>query len=205
MLRDQAARARPRPRRARTGGSRASLPIYNTEFGFQTNPPDPFVSTAALRARREILNEKEEFSYRYSRLKSYSQYLLYDDARARRARPSALGRLPDAGCASRAARRSRPMRRTSSRSWCTSAAAACRSGAASRPGTGARFVQLQRKRGQRFVNDGSRIQTNPLGYFSVKRPFGSYRFLAYGSASGSTGSGAAIAFLGKSRIAKPTR
>ena len=74
-----------------------------------------------------------------------------------------------------------------------------------RPGTGDRFVQLQRQRGRRFVNVGSRVQTNPLGYFNVTRPSGSYRFLAYGSSSGSAGSGATVSLLGKSRTAKPTR
>ena len=60
------------------------LPIYNTEFGLQSNPPDPLVSTTPSRQAR--INEKEEYSYRYARLKSYSQYLLYDDPSRARAR-----------------------------------------------------------------------------------------------------------------------
>ena len=79
---------------ARAGRITKHLGIYNTEFGFQTNPPDPFVSTSPTRAA-QIINEKEEFSYRYSRLKSYSQYLLYDDPPAQRLGGPALGRLPD--------------------------------------------------------------------------------------------------------------
>ena len=35
---DPPARALPRPRRARPGGCRADLPIYNTEFGLQSQP-----------------------------------------------------------------------------------------------------------------------------------------------------------------------
>ena len=72
---------------ARAGRLNRGLPIYNTEFGFQTNPPDPFISTSPAR-QAELLNEKEEYSYRYARLKSYSQYLLYDDPP--RSGPSAL-------------------------------------------------------------------------------------------------------------------
>ncbi len=40
---------------------------------------------------------------------------------------------------------------------------------------------------------------------TVAKLLGSYRFLAYGSTTGSTGSGAAVSLLGKSRTAKPTR
>src|SRR2546423_13798580 len=65
-------------RAARAGRITRGLPIYNTEFGYQTNPPDPFVSTSPAR-QAEILNQMEQYSYRYSRLKSYSQYLLFDD------------------------------------------------------------------------------------------------------------------------------
>src|SRR5207247_1982058 len=58
---------------ARAGRLPAHLPIYNTEFGLQSNPPDPSVSTTPVR-QAQLVNEKEEYSYRYSRLKSYSQY-----------------------------------------------------------------------------------------------------------------------------------
>ena len=65
-LGDQAPCARCSTRRPAPGGSPVASAIYNTEFGFQTNPPDPFVSTSPGR-QAELLNEKEEFSYRYSR------------------------------------------------------------------------------------------------------------------------------------------
>src|SRR5206468_5094201 len=54
------------------------LPIYDTEFGLQSNPPDPTVTTS-LAKQAEQLNEKEELSWRYPRLRSYAQYLLFDD------------------------------------------------------------------------------------------------------------------------------
>jgi cellulase (glycosyl hydrolase family 5) len=65
-------------RGARAGALPAHLPIYSTEFGMQSNPPDPTVTTT-LAQQAEQLNEKEELSYDYPRLRSYSQYLLYDD------------------------------------------------------------------------------------------------------------------------------
>jgi hypothetical protein len=63
---------------AEAGRVPKDLPIYNTEFGIQSNPPDPTVHTTLLQ-QAQFLNEKEEQSYRYPRLKSYAQYLLYDD------------------------------------------------------------------------------------------------------------------------------
>jgi len=65
-------------RAARAGRMPLDLPIYNTEFGLQSNPPDPTVSTTPAR-QAALINEKEELSYRYPRLRSYSQYLMYDD------------------------------------------------------------------------------------------------------------------------------
>jgi hypothetical protein len=65
-------------RAARAGRLPPGLPIYNTEFGLQSNPPDPTISTTPAR-QAALINEKEELSYRYPRLRSYSQYLLYDD------------------------------------------------------------------------------------------------------------------------------
>lgn len=65
-------------RAARAGRMPLNLPIYNTEFGLQSNPPDPTVSTTLAR-QAALINEKEELSYRYPRLRSYSQYLMYDD------------------------------------------------------------------------------------------------------------------------------
>ena len=67
-------------RSARAGRITRGLSIYNTEFGYQTNP-DLFIGTTPNR-QAEILNTLEEFSYRYSRLRSYSRYLIYDDPRA---------------------------------------------------------------------------------------------------------------------------
>ena len=88
--RDQHARDPARSRRTSTGRASArrftrKLDIYNTEFGLQSNPPDRIVSTSLSR-QAALINEKEEYAYRYSRLKSHSQYLLFDDP----ARPGSL-------------------------------------------------------------------------------------------------------------------
>jgi hypothetical protein len=66
-----------------------------------------------------------------------------------------------------------------------------------RPGSGARFVQLQRKSGKGFVNDGSPLKTNGGGYFKVKRSRGQYRYQAF------TGSPIPANALGFSRTAVP--
>jgi hypothetical protein len=62
----------------RVYGSRRQLPLYNTEFGYVTNPPNasaPFVSptTAAY-----YLNWAEYMSWRDKRIRSFAQYLLSD-------------------------------------------------------------------------------------------------------------------------------
>jgi hypothetical protein len=63
------ARARGRIR----GGK---LPVWNSEFGFQSNPPDPFQTT--LSRIPGFMSESEWISYRNRRVASYSQYTLVD-------------------------------------------------------------------------------------------------------------------------------
>jgi hypothetical protein len=181
----------------RAGRVKKGLPIYNTEFGFQTNPPDPFVSTSPTRAA-QIINEKEEFSYRYSRLKSYSQYLLYDD-------PPRLGgsaalrwagfqtglRFPSGAVkpAYDAYKYPIVVRRRGSGVYVWGRV---------RPGKGIRYVQLERRSGSSFVKDGSEIATNFSGYFKVNRSRrATYRFQAV------TGIGGSV--VGTSRAASPIK
>ena len=150
------------------------LNIYNTEFGLQSNPPDRLVSTSLSR-QAALINEKEEYAYRYSRLKSHSQYLLYDDP----ARPGSL-RTKWSGFQTGlrfASGKQKPSynayrfpivvkkRRRGVYVW-----------GRVRPGTGPRYVRVQRKGGSL----GPRIKTDPRGYFAVKRRIpGRYRFRAY--------------------------
>ncbi len=56
---------------------RARMKIWITEFGFQTNPPDPFQSPIGKVPR--FLGQSEWLAYRNRRVASHSQYLLYDE------------------------------------------------------------------------------------------------------------------------------
>jgi hypothetical protein len=64
---------------ARTRRVTRGLPIYSTEFGIQTDPPDCVGFGAPIGKQAEILNEAEYDSYVSRRVKTYSQYLLIDD------------------------------------------------------------------------------------------------------------------------------
>jgi hypothetical protein len=64
---------------AKTRRVRKGLPIYSTEFGIQTDPPDCVGFGAPLSKQAEILNEAEYDSYVARRVKTFSQYLLIDD------------------------------------------------------------------------------------------------------------------------------
>jgi hypothetical protein len=64
-------------RRGRIGGGR--MPIWSTEFGFQSNPPDPFQTR--LRRIPSFMGESELWlSMRNRRVASYSQYTMTDTA-----------------------------------------------------------------------------------------------------------------------------
>ena len=119
-------------RAARAGRITRGLPIYNTEFGFQTNPPDPFVSTSPGAAGGAPQREGGVL------LPLLAAEELLAVPAVRRPRPlglvgAALGRLPDRPAVRERQARSRPSRPTSCRSSCTGAAAACRSGATCAP------------------------------------------------------------------------
>jgi hypothetical protein len=60
-------------------GSHAHFAVYNTEYGFRTQPPDPHEGVS--QANQAIyMNEAEYISYHQGRLASYSQYQLIDQA-----------------------------------------------------------------------------------------------------------------------------
>src|SRR5215211_457675 len=65
-------------RGARNGRAARGLPVYNTEFGFQTNPPDR-TAGVSLSAQAQYLNQADYMSWRNSRLRSFAQYELYDE------------------------------------------------------------------------------------------------------------------------------
>jgi hypothetical protein len=62
----------------RAYGPSSPLPIYNTEFGYKTNPPFP--GGVSPRTAAAYLNWAEYISWRDPRIKSYDQYLLTDPA-----------------------------------------------------------------------------------------------------------------------------
>jgi hypothetical protein len=64
---------------ARRGKLPRHLPIWITEFGYQTKPPDPIFGTPLKRAA-SFMDESEWIAFRNSRVASYSQYRLTDDA-----------------------------------------------------------------------------------------------------------------------------
>jgi hypothetical protein len=60
-----------------TYGVNRQIPIYLTEYGYQTNPPDPYeVVTPAEQAA--YINEADYMAWRDPRVRSVSQFLLYD-------------------------------------------------------------------------------------------------------------------------------
>jgi hypothetical protein len=59
-------------------GRPATVPLYLTEFGYQTDPPDPLGVTPAQQAR--YLNQAEYLAYRNRQVRTLSQFLLFDDA-----------------------------------------------------------------------------------------------------------------------------
>ncbi len=58
-------------------GSRTHFPIWSTEYGFRTKPPDPHLGLSQATAAY-YMNWAEYLTYRQRRLYSYSQYQLRD-------------------------------------------------------------------------------------------------------------------------------
>ncbi len=63
-------------------GSFPPLPIYSTEFGYQTDPPETIAHTTPTAVAALYLNWSEYLSWRDPRIHSYDQYLLSDPANA---------------------------------------------------------------------------------------------------------------------------
>jgi hypothetical protein len=63
---------------ARRGKLPSRLPIWITEFGYQTKPPDP-LQGAPLKRAAAFMDESEWIAFRNPRVASYSQYTLLDD------------------------------------------------------------------------------------------------------------------------------
>ncbi len=63
---------------ARRGKLPRRLPIWITEFGYQTKPPDRIFGAPLSRAA-SFMDESEWIAFRNRRVASYSQYTLFDD------------------------------------------------------------------------------------------------------------------------------
>ncbi len=167
------------------GRLRKHLSVYDTEFGYQSNPPDHSVSTTPSR-QAKLINEKEEVHYRSGRLKSYSQYLMYDDKALSSFQTALRFRSGKAKPAYGAYRLPIVVHNRGRRGvyiW-----------GRVRPGKGTRYVQLRIG----HKNNGPRIRTNSRGYFGVNRKRkGSYNFKAYER------SGSRIVLIGASRTTSP--
>jgi hypothetical protein len=72
-------------------GSQRQLPIYSTEFGYQTNPPETIARTTDPVTAAYYLNWAEYITWRNPRLRSYDQYLLTDPPGANSAGGFATG------------------------------------------------------------------------------------------------------------------
>ena len=77
-------------------GGKRYVPLYLTEFGYQTKPPDPLGVSVARQAA--YLNQSEYIAWRDPVVRTLAQFLLVDDGRdpghTRRA-GSGLGALPE--------------------------------------------------------------------------------------------------------------
>ena len=162
---DQAARALPRSGRGgRAPAARACRSTTPSSASSRTLPIRRRGSTS--REQAALLNEKEEQSYRYPRVRSYAQYLMYDDPPREGATPQEIWSGFQTGLRFPTARRSPPTMPTACRSWCSvRAAAACASGAGSGPGTvcGGRSAM-------RAGAWGDAWRPNDAGYFEVTLP-----------------------------------
>jgi hypothetical protein len=56
---------------------RGNVPLYLTEFGYQTNPPDRFGVTSGVHAR--YINHAEYIAWRNAAVRTHGQFLLVDD------------------------------------------------------------------------------------------------------------------------------
>jgi hypothetical protein len=63
----------------KTYGVHRTLPLYFTEYGYETKPPDPHRGVS-LATQAAYLNESDYMSWRNPRVRSVAQFLLYDAA-----------------------------------------------------------------------------------------------------------------------------
>jgi hypothetical protein len=75
-------------RAQRRYGSRRRMPIWLTEYGYQTDPPDPTIVGQPWSRQAAYINEADHIAYRNRRVRSVAQFLLIDDQPNREVPPS---------------------------------------------------------------------------------------------------------------------
>lgn len=78
VLADMSRLTRALDRIFRVHGNSRRLPIWLTEYGYQTDPPDPTIGVSWSR-QAAYLNHAEYLAYRHPRIVSTAQFLLFDD------------------------------------------------------------------------------------------------------------------------------
>jgi hypothetical protein len=72
-----------------TYGVNRRLPLYLTEYGYETNPPNPYRGVP-LRVQAEYLNQGDYLAWKDPRVRSLTQFLLYDSAPDTHYRPGSV-------------------------------------------------------------------------------------------------------------------
>jgi hypothetical protein len=75
-------------RAQRRYGSFRHMPIWLTEYGYQTDPPDPTIVGQPWSRQAAYINEADHIAYRNRRVRSVAQFLLVDDGPNREVAPS---------------------------------------------------------------------------------------------------------------------
>jgi hypothetical protein len=159
--------------RIKTPGRR-KLSVYYTEFGYQTNPPDPF-SGISLRRQSRWLQDAAYLVWRTPRIRALNQFRLTD------------GRLSGRGLSAFrefqsgllfANRRPKPAFRSFADPFVI---AGSRFWGQARPG-GAHTVTIQHRSGRGAFRAVRRVTTDGAGYFSVRlaRKRGKWRYAVSG-------------------------
>jgi hypothetical protein len=67
-------------------GQGARFPVWMTEYGYQTNPPDPTIGVSLSR-QADWLGDAAYLAYRNARIASFAQFLLVDDGPIKQYKP----------------------------------------------------------------------------------------------------------------------
>jgi hypothetical protein len=162
-------------------GRSRRLTLHYTEFGYQTNPPDPFAGVK-LGTQRRYLQQAAYLAWRAPRVRELNQFRLtdggLDGSGVQRFREFQSGLVFRSG-------RNKPAYRVFPHPFVISGN---RFWGHVRPG-GSHMVRVQRRTGGGFTTV-AQVRTNERGYFSFRLPGrrpGLYRYTYTGEPSGTSG------------------